>query len=84
MGRGVLCCRLCSQARRLAGFRCRLLCYDLIDLPVGRDLELDAEAVDLETLLRESSFCMPRDRSLTENTSDACAGVLRERVLMRT
>ena len=49
---------LCSQARRLAGFRCRLLCYDLIDLPVGRDLELDAEAVDLETLLRESSFCL--------------------------
>lgn len=43
-------------ARRLAGFRCRLLYHDVIELPIGRQGELDAEAVSLDELLREADI----------------------------
>ena len=43
-------------ARNLQGFRCKVLYYDREELMVGRDGELDAEAVSFEELLRRSDI----------------------------
>ena len=42
--------------RLLAGFKCELLYYDVDELMVGRDGELDATAVSLEELLTRSDI----------------------------
>ena len=47
---GRMVCRL------LAGFKCELLYYDVDELMVGRDGELDATAVSLEELLTRSDI----------------------------
>lgn len=39
-------------ARRLSGFDCEVLYYDIVELMPGRDRELGAQAVDLDHLLR--------------------------------
>jgi phosphoglycerate dehydrogenase-like enzyme len=50
-------------ARLLAGFGCRLLCHDTIDLPVGRQGELGARAVirivwgPIVTLVHVPRYC---------------------------
>ena len=43
-------------ARYLSGFRCEVLYYDVSELMVGRDGELDAEAVSFEELLERSDI----------------------------
>lgn len=43
-------------ARLLSGFRCKLLYYDVEELMIGREGELDAQATTLEELLQQSDI----------------------------